>query len=209
MKTDKETHATWNKLAEVYAEKFMDQTLYLESIVAFCNLLPSSPRILELGCGPGNVTRILFDQCENPSILATDYAPSMVALTQKNNPAAKTQVLDCRKMNQLPNAYHGILSGFTLPYLTTQEASDLIADCSKKLLPNGKLYLSYVPGNPADSGYITNGSGDRVLFNYHTAESLQAQMHTNKLNLETTFTVLFPRGEDTEEHHILIATKMP
>ena len=53
--------ATWNKLANLYENMFMNLDLYNESYDTLCNLLPQdNPNILEIGSGPGNITKYLL-----------------------------------------------------------------------------------------------------------------------------------------------------
>jgi ubiquinone/menaquinone biosynthesis C-methylase UbiE len=55
------TIKTWDKLAEKYQDVFMDLSLYDDSYDAFCALLQKKDAtILELGCGPGNITKYLL-----------------------------------------------------------------------------------------------------------------------------------------------------
>lgn len=57
----KETFETWNKGASMYQDKFMDLDLYNENYDFFCDSLnkPNS-KILEIGCGPGNITKYIL-----------------------------------------------------------------------------------------------------------------------------------------------------
>jgi hypothetical protein len=49
----------FDEFAEEYAKRFMDISSYKSSIDMFCDLIiGNQPKILELGCGPGNVKDI-------------------------------------------------------------------------------------------------------------------------------------------------------
>ena len=57
----KETCETWDKVAVLYQEKFMHLDLYNETYDFLCNTLPNGhSSILEIGCGPGNITKYLL-----------------------------------------------------------------------------------------------------------------------------------------------------
>lgn len=82
-----ETRHTWNKIAHLYEDKFMDLDLYDGTYNRFCDLLSNaSASVLEIGCGPGNITRYLLGLNQDLKILATDVSDNMVRLAQKNNP---------------------------------------------------------------------------------------------------------------------------
>lgn len=55
-----ETLATWNKVAKAYQDKFMDLDIYNTSYISFIKALNhKASKVLELGCGPGNITAFL------------------------------------------------------------------------------------------------------------------------------------------------------
>jgi 16S rRNA A1518/A1519 N6-dimethyltransferase RsmA/KsgA/DIM1 with predicted DNA glycosylase/AP lyase activity len=61
MNRHQETAATWNKLASLYQDKFMDLDFYNESYDIVSDLLiQAKASLLEIGCGPGNISRYLY-----------------------------------------------------------------------------------------------------------------------------------------------------
>jgi tRNA G46 methylase TrmB len=59
----KETAATWNKIALLYQGRFMQLDIYNETYDFFCNSISkNAPAILEIGCGPGNITKYLLSK---------------------------------------------------------------------------------------------------------------------------------------------------
>lgn len=68
--------------AEAYALKYADVGRYKSSLDRFLDLLPMDARVLELACGPGNVTRYLIEQRPDLRILATDLAPEIVEVAR-------------------------------------------------------------------------------------------------------------------------------
>ena len=63
----------FNKYAEVYQDKYMDVSLYHSTLDLFAaSVANERAEILELACGPGNVTRYLLDKCPGWKILGTD-----------------------------------------------------------------------------------------------------------------------------------------
>ncbi|AUS07117.1 class I SAM-dependent methyltransferase [Pseudotamlana carrageenivorans] len=122
MKGNSETFATWDKMAQLYEAKFMKEELYNASYDYFCTRI-SSPRakIMDVGCGPGNITQYLLKKHPTYEVLGVDIAPNMIALAEKNNPMAQFITMDIRLIGELTHKYHGIICGFCLPYLSEEE----------------------------------------------------------------------------------------
>src|SRR4030095_12586476 len=105
-----ETIESWNKHASLYQQMFMDLDIYNETYDFVCNnLLQNDPNILELGCGPGNITKYLLSKRPDFNITGIDVAPNMIELAKANNPTANFIVMDIRQINQLPAKFEGII----------------------------------------------------------------------------------------------------
>src|SRR6185295_3669822 len=87
----------FNKHASKYQDKFMDVNLYAGSFDFFCDAAKKqNAKILEIACGPGNITSYLLNKRPDFKILGIDLAPNMIALAKINNPKADFQLMDCR-----------------------------------------------------------------------------------------------------------------
>jgi len=208
MDQHEETFNTWDKVSELYWQKFMHLELYNDTYDFFLNNLPSSaPTVLELGCGPGNITRYLLGSSPSLKIDATDVSPNMVKLAAENNPAARCFVMDCREMSHIKKKYDGIVGGFILPYLSRNDVETLIANCYRLLRGEGMLYLSFVEGEDASSGFQTGSSGHRVYFYYHRLQNLHQLLNNNNFEIIGLFNKNFEAKKLPEFHTILIARK--
>ena len=111
-----ETHRTWNNVAKLYEEKFMEVDIYNDTYKRFCDLLTQkNASVLEIGCGPGNITQHLLDLRPDLKVLATDVSKNMIDLAKKNNPKSEVQLLDCRDLTTIDAKFDGIMCGFTIP----------------------------------------------------------------------------------------------
>lgn len=176
----------FNKLANHYQNKFMDVGLYADTLDLFCNnITKQNADILELACGPGNITKYLLGKCPDLNILGTDLAPNMIELAKANNPAATFQLMDCRDITKLTKKYDGIMCGFCLPYLSKEEAIKLISDASNLLKPEGVLYISTMEDDYGESGPKKGSTGDEIFMYYHQADYLIASLKENSFkNIE-------------------------
>jgi SAM-dependent methyltransferase len=202
--------AIFDKLANLYQERFMDVSIYSDSFYMFCNSLPeSNPSVLEVACGPGNITRFVLDIRPDFKIHGTDLSPAMLELARQNNPTAVFSLLDCRDITTLDIRYDAILCGFAFPYLSKAEAIQFIADASCQLLPDGILYISTMEDDNAKSDWQTGSTGDQVFMNFHEADYLIAALES------AGFRVIFEdrirsigAGDKPVVDLILIATKL-
>lgn len=202
------TFNTWNKIANMYQEKFMDLDLYNDTYDLFCDLLDKNARILEIGCGPGNITRYLLGKRLDLQILATDISPNMLELARKNNPTAEFQILDCRKINELDAQFDAVLCGFCLPYLSIDDFEKFIKDASELLDVNGLVYLSAIEGDYSESGFETGSTGDQCYVYYHQESNLRAQLDKNGFETLHIFRKNYPKGKEVDTHFILIGRKL-
>lgn len=202
-----ETYNTWNEIAHLYEEKFMNFPLYNETYDFFCNELAPNSNVLEIGCGPGNITNYIWNQRKDLLIEGTDIAQKMIELAKKNNPSCKFTVSDIRNYTSESKKYKGIISGFCFPYLSLSEISKLIPKLSQSLESNGILYLSFVEGNPNQSG-IKKGKDNRTLyFFYHTFEEISNLLISNHFQIMKIFQFDYQNNDHTFDKHIVILSK--
>lgn len=204
-----ETFNTWNKIAALYQAKFMDLEVYNETYDFICqSITTNKPNLLEIGCGPGNITKYLLSRRPDFQIFGIDVSPNMIELAKKNNPTASFGVMDCRQIDHIKTKYDGIICGFCLPYLSHVDSQKLLADCYHLLNDHGLIYLSFVEGDPSDSGYKSGSGGDKTYFYYYRSNDLIEQLQTHHFNSIKVFKVRYQKDEqETETHIILTATK--
>nr|WP_294948522.1 class I SAM-dependent methyltransferase [uncultured Mucilaginibacter sp.] len=163
------TADAFDRSAKIYQDKFMDVSEYAEPFKLFCdNIKPDNASILDIACGPGNITKYLLDRKPGYDVLGIDFSAKMLSLAQANNPTAKFRLLDCREIDKIEQKFDGITCGFCLPYLTRGEAVALIKNVAGLLKPGGVFYLSTMEEDENNkSRYQISGAGDKVYVIYH------------------------------------------
>lgn len=162
----------FDQFAETYQEKYMDVTLYAASLNLFLNYIESSdPSILDIACGPGNITKYLLDNSSKLEILGIDLSPQMINFAKKNNPKAEFKVHDIRNINLLNQKFDAAVMAFALPYLSKEEVISFINDCSGILNESGVLYLSTMEDEHEKSGLEGPGNkdGQKMYIHYYEA----------------------------------------
>lgn len=200
-----ETFETWDKVAKLYEDKFMDLDLYNDTYDVFSDLLSKKKStVLEIGCGPGNITRYLLAKRPDLEILGTDISLNMIELAKRNCPTAKFELVDSRKIETITSRFNGIICGFCLPYLSELDVEKFVVDCKNLLNKNGVIYLSFVEGEKEKSGYQQGSSGDRTYFYYHNLEHLTNLLDRNHFGNQNLIRKRYEKNDKTEEVHTII-----
>ena len=131
MNKSEQAVSIFNSRAEGYHQKYMDVSLYSNDLDMFCQFLPKKDSVvLELACGPGNITKYILDKRPDFRIDGSDLSENMLRIAKKNAPTAEFFIMDMRKISSLSKLYNGIICGFGLPYLEKDEVIQFIADAS-------------------------------------------------------------------------------
>jgi 2-polyprenyl-3-methyl-5-hydroxy-6-metoxy-1,4-benzoquinol methylase len=147
---------SFNQFATEFENGFMELSLYDNAIETFCSSISvSAPKILELGCGPGNVTRRIKKHLPQAKITAIDLAENMITLARKNVSDVDFRVLDVRSIDQFTGPYDAIVAAFVLPFLSYEDSEKLIISIGKLLNPKGVVYLSTMEGSSENNGFET------------------------------------------------------
>lgn len=172
----------FNNNAEEYQARFMNIDMYHPSLSLFAAQIPhDNARILDIACGPGNITQYLLQQRPIFSILGIDIAPRMLALAAANNPTAEFREMDCGDIRSLPGSFSGIVCGFCLPYLAHNAVVKLISDTHSMLHPGGSFYLSTMVENAHNqSGLRRSSSGLYELFLHYYPEGILTDLITHQ-----------------------------
>ena len=203
-----ETFQTWDKIAKIYQDKFMDLDLYNDTYDAFLDLLPKiNSSVLEIGCGPGNITHYLLTQNPDLKIKGIDISENMIELAGKNNPSAEFETMDSRDLHNMNDRFDAIMCGFCIPYLSQSDCLKLIADCKKLLNVSGVLYLSFVEGDYENSGFISGSDNNRTYFYYHNLNFLKKELMANSFELNNLLLKNYRKADGTKENHTILILK--
>jgi trans-aconitate methyltransferase len=196
----------FNKYANSYRDRFSSLNLYNDTYDFFLGLLPkSNAKILEIGCGPGNITNYLLSQQPSLDILGIDLAEEMLAVAAEYNPHARFRKMDCCNVAALTEKFDAVICGFCLPYLSKEDCSKLIADSADLLNEKGIIYLSAIEGNYENSAYETSSNREDKLFIYYYNEKFLAEkLRSNNFEIRHTILKSYQKADGTQNTHLII-----
>nr|WP_294859663.1 class I SAM-dependent methyltransferase [uncultured Fluviicola sp.] len=199
----------FNKLADSYQERFLSVEAYSESFHVLLSLLDKNSRVLDVACGPGNISRFLLNERPDLNILGIDLAPNMIEWAKKNNPSATFTLHDAQQINQLDATFDAIIVGFLFPYFTMTQVREFIGKTHKMLHPNGIIYISTMEDRYENSRLRTSSTGEQLLMHYYEAADLIEILEMNRF--QVVFEKRQPFSTDLPENDtdlMLIARKI-
>lgn len=165
---------TFDRLAQTYAQKYLALDTYDAYYREFCShVTRQGASVLDVACGPGNVSAFLVRERPDLHVLGIDLAPNMVRLAQTHVPSASFLVHDGRQLADLGQVFDGIAYAFGLNYLRQEEAEQFFESLGKVLAPNGALYLSTMLGPRERSGLQISSSGDQIYVYYRPRQEIE------------------------------------
>jgi ubiquinone/menaquinone biosynthesis C-methylase UbiE len=199
MENYKRTIETYDSVAINYEEKFMDMDLYDDTYDYFCSLLKNESKVLDIGCGPGNISKYLIKIRPDLKITGIDLSLNMINRAKINVPTGEFIVKDALKIDELIGLFHGIVVGFCFPYLNREDCGRLIKQISKKLEPKGLLYISTMEDDYEKSGYETTSfsDGKEVFVYYHQEDILKTELEHNGFEILKLDRKDYPESDGT------------
>lgn len=201
----------FDKLADLYVEKYLDVSAYHTMLDQWSRPgATQRKRVLELACGPGNLSRYVLMQHPHWQWLGIDLSPRMVQLARELNPGARFEVMDVRAIRTLPERFDAALIGFCFPYLDRAAVQGLLQDLNHLLEPGSLVYISTEEGAYESSKWVTGSRGDQVFMYYYSEADLQEMLSASGFSIcftERNQTML-PNGHIINDL-ILITQKKP
>lgn len=171
------------KLFDGFAERYWNQhseeTRYLSSLDQFIvHVDEKNASVLELGCGPGNVSRYLLERRPKWKLIGLDISEKMIELAMTNVPEAKFVCRDVKDLTGINQKFDGIIGAFCLPYLRISELEKLLPELKSRLKKRGILYLSTMEADESQSGFRSSstGEGPQIYLQYYQEELLRLML---------------------------------
>ena len=179
------TIETYNMSAKDFENKFTNLDLYKENLNSFCRLLKPGSKILDLGCGPGNVAKFLYELNRDYTIVGIDLSKEMIKLARQNVPqnSVTFKVRDIRDIEIEETTYDAVIASFCIVHLENSETKNLLTKISKMLRKNGMLYISCMEGTKSGFETTSFSDGGNIYLNYYTEEFLTHILEKNQFKI--------------------------
>lgn len=124
-------------------------------------------RVIDLGCGPGNLTHLLLERWPDAQVTGLDASPEMIAKAERDVPGIDFRVDDLRAWAATDETVDVLVSNATLQWLP--DHLELLPRLVERVRPGGWLAFQ-VPGNFDEPSHtIRKDLADQPPYAAHTA----------------------------------------
>ncbi len=182
---NEETRKSFNLAAEKYFELFKDemkQKQYDRALLdRFAGNFDSESTICDLGCGPGHITRYLFDKGLN--VFGIDISERCIEIARRENPKMRFQVMDMARLDIADESIDGIVSFYSIIHTPKRFVHILFREFNRVLKKGGQILVVVKKGST--EGYVDElvGFKTRLYFTTFTEEELETYLQTSEFEL--------------------------
>ena len=137
--------STYDILAEEYARRIYDELQHKPFDRDLLNRFAASIRegglVCDLGCGPGQVARYLYDR--GLRACGLDVSEGMLACARRLNPGIEFAQGDMRALPVPNDSWAAITAFYAIVNLHPSDVAKAICEMQRVLEPKGKLLLSF------------------------------------------------------------------
>lgn len=184
--------AVYDMMAEDYTDLFWDDRTDRNQTEQFLDLLPQDPRVLDAGCGPGNIARhLIADGC---SVVGVDLSAELIEIATERVPEAEFQVMDIRELSFPRESFDGVYAAYSLMHVADEDVLAVLREFARVMRPGGVLFVAAKAGD--GETYIEEplADGEPCYFNFFDQEWLTDQIRTAGFEI-TDFTRKKPETE--------------
>jgi ubiquinone/menaquinone biosynthesis C-methylase UbiE len=145
MNTKESITRAYDRASQEYAAAFWNEferkpfdRMILEHFAAH---IPQGETILEIGCGPGEVSGYLH--CQGANCLGTDLSAKMIESAKQYFPQVHFEVQDFFQLSYAGGAFGGVVGFYAIVNLLVPEIETLLAEVKRVLKSDGLFLFSF------------------------------------------------------------------
>jgi len=179
----KNTIISYNIAALDYENTIAKLDNYNETYNYFCKSIKPNDTILDLACGPANISCNIINQLPNVQITGIDLSEKMIEVAKQKIPSGNFFVNDIIHFKS-DKPFDAIILGFALPYLNKIEIEELFKNINHNIVHNGKLYLSFMAGSKEGFEVPSFNQTVELYIYYHEKTEIQSILDRNQFIIQ-------------------------
>jgi ubiquinone/menaquinone biosynthesis C-methylase UbiE len=202
----------YDLVAEEYANRFFNE---LEGkpfdrniLTWFSRLIPGHEKVIETGCGPGEIARFLKDQGVN--ISGIDISQNMIDAAKRLNPDIDFSQGDMLNLKLENDSIFGIVAFYAIVHFTLPEVKSALQEFKRVLKPGGYVLFSFHIGSGVlpvkDFLEQKNADADFVLFQVEDIVKVIDELDLDRQEVITRYPYI-DREYESKRAYILLKKK--
>ncbi len=163
--------SVYEKYAKEFDEKIACLEIYNESYDYLLNKIQDNSAILDLACGPGNVSYYLKKHMPGLAITGVDISEKMIDIAKGRIQDGRFIVKDICEV-KFKTKFDCVICAFAIPYLNLQETAHVVRIISQSLNSNGHFYLSFMEGTKEGLEKQSFTDNDELFIYFHPKEAV-------------------------------------
>jgi ubiquinone/menaquinone biosynthesis C-methylase UbiE len=153
----------------------------------FAGLVKDKGVVCDLGCGPGQIARYLYDQGVS-TVMGVDLSPGMIAEAQRLNPNISFRTGDMLNLPESDNSWAGIAAFYSIIHVPREEATTALQEMHRVLQPGGWLLLTFHIGDFTHHTEEWWGETVSIDFVFFTVAEMEANLKEAHFSIKETIT---------------------
>lgn len=179
--------STYEKIADVYTDMFYADKGDLPFFEKFCDRVPISGRVLDVGCGPGTFTQHLVKNgFETTGI---DLSEKMLTIARENVPEANFINMDMQDLQLEDSSFDAVLAGYSLIHIEDAHIPNVLHEFFRVLGPNGVLGIMVQQGETDHVIKEPLSPQDDMFLNFFTTDRLRTFLEQAGFTIDLLYTV--------------------
>jgi SAM-dependent methyltransferase len=140
--------ASYDRVADEYVRRIADELrhkpLDRELLDRFAERVRDLGPACDLGCGPGQVARYLYER--GVAVFGVDLSPALVERARRLHPGIEFRRGDMRSLDAADGSWGGIAAFYSLIHIARPEIAGVLRELKRVLRPDGLLLLAFHVG---------------------------------------------------------------
>lgn len=182
-----ELQSSYDRVAEDYAAQFRDEMdkkpFDRKMLDWFAEKVGDLGIICDMGCGPGQIARYLFDQ--GAKVCGIDLSPGMVERAQSLNPGISFRQGNMLALDNIAdNFFGGVAAFYSIIHVPRPILNQALVELKRVLIPGGILLLTFHIGQEIKHLDQWWGKEVSIDFIFFETEEMKEQLKTVGFELQ-------------------------
>ena len=194
--------SVYKKYATDFDEKIASLEIYNASYDFLLRKIQDGAAILDLACGPGNVSHYLKRYRPGIRITGVDISEEMIDIAKARIQDGEFIVRDICEV-KFKSKFDCVICAFAIPYLNLQETAHVARIISQSLNSRGHFYLSFMEGTKEGLEKQSFTDNDELFIYHHPKEAVLEILDQQFLSVIKSFEIDYHEQDETITDEII------